>query len=195
MELRLKSTASATSVPRPNIFLGLGSNLGDRFHFLQRALELLDAVPGVNLTQISSIFETEPVGLAEQDSFLNIVAEVATTLSPQDLLTATQRIEAELGRVRRHRWGPRVIDIDILCWNDSIIDDALLQVPHLQLCHRRFVLQPLREIASDFRVPPDGLPVAELLEKCADTSAVQLWRSSLSLPSAKSKDQPCDLST
>lgn len=134
-------------------FLGLGSNLGDRAANLRTAV---DTLPG--LAAVSDVYETEPVGGPEQGPYLNVVVEIATDLSPRELLGVCHRIESAAGRVRDVRWGPRTLDLDIL-WIDGVrIDDADLQIPHPRMWERRFVLEPLAELAPDLveREAPAG---------------------------------------
>jgi len=173
----LKSYASATDSQSRGIFVGLGANIDDRLDFLRRAVGLLAELPAVRLIQTSSLYESEPVGYAGQGNFLNMVAEVETTLSPLQFLRETQHIESKLGRVRQKRWGPRTIDIDILCWNRCLVSERNLRIPHAELPHRKFVLVPFAEIAPDFRVPPQLLQVVELLARTADQSMVELLQS------------------
>ncbi len=145
-------------------YLGLGANVGDREANLREAIALLDAHPGIDVRRLSSVYETEPVGLRDQPRFLNQVAEVAVTLTPEALLEAILSIEAALGRIRRTRWGPRTIDIDILLYGDALVDRPGLRIPHSGLRERAFVLLPLHELAPDL-VLPDGEPLAALLAR------------------------------
>ena len=143
-------------------YLGLGSNLGDRAANLQKALECL-ASAGVQIVRRSSIYETEPQELREQPWFLNQVVEIETTLLPIELLARIRDIERELGRVRAVAKGPRTIDIDILFYEDVIIDTTELQLPHPRLADRRFVLEPLAELAPDLHHPATGRKVSDML--------------------------------
>jgi len=130
-------------------FLGLGSNLGDREAQLRRAVEGLPDVVAV-----SSLYETEPVGgPAGQDPYLNLVVELDTELGPRGLLEVARRLEAEAQRRREVRWGPRTLDVDVLLVGDQVVDDADLVVPHPRMWERRFVVDPLAELAPDL-VPP-----------------------------------------
>jgi 2-amino-4-hydroxy-6-hydroxymethyldihydropteridine diphosphokinase len=139
----------------PHAFLGLGANLGDRLATLQRAVDLLDA-EGVHADASSRIWETDPVGgPAGQPLFLNAVIWVQTDLSPEDLLAACQRVEAALGRVRKVRWGPRTIDVDVLLYDEVTSTDPELTIPHPRIAERLFVLLPLLDIVPD-PVLPDG---------------------------------------
>lgn len=155
------------------VFLGLGSNLGDRQAALEEALSLLER-RGFLVRTRSSVWQTEPVGGVAQDWFLNQVVEGATTLSPEELLEACLDTEREMGRVRLERNGPRLIDVDILLFGDERRDEPGLQIPHPRLHERRFVLEPLFEIAAEVRHPTLGLTVAELRDRCPDTSEVRL---------------------
>jgi 2-amino-4-hydroxy-6-hydroxymethyldihydropteridine diphosphokinase len=157
------------------IFLSLGSNLGDRLGFLRRSLEELGTA-GVQTVRCSSIYETEPLLIREQPKFLNQVCEVVTLLPPEDLLRACLTIEEALGRRRTIPKGPREIDIDILFYQDRIIEKSELMIPHPGLYSRRFVLVPLAEIAPDFVDPRTGMKVRELLQASGDLSEVQLYQ-------------------
>lgn len=147
-------------------FLGLGSNLGDRLNFLQRAVNLLDADRKVDVDVVSSVYETERVGGPEQGRFLNLAARVRTRRSPQRLLRLCHEVEQRLGRVRAERWGPRTIDIDILLWHGRVVATRSLQVPHPRLAERAFALVPLVEVAPGMRMP-DGTSLATLLARLA----------------------------
>ena len=132
-----------------NVFLGLGSNLGQREQNLRNALAELRGLPRTRIQKISSFYDTVPVGCREQNNFLNAAVQLYTALSAPRLLAATQAIEKKLGRVKTFHWGPRLIDIDILAYGGRIIDRTDLQIPHRELPRRRFVLAPLCEIAPD----------------------------------------------
>jgi 2-amino-4-hydroxy-6-hydroxymethyldihydropteridine diphosphokinase len=144
-------------------FVALGANVGDREAAIRRALVALDATPGVRVARCSSLVETEPVGGPPQGRFLNGACEVRTTLPPRRLLDVLLAIERGLGRVRTVRDGPRTIDLDLLLFDDLVIDERDLVVPHPRMAERRFVLEPLAEIAADARDPRTGRTVAELL--------------------------------
>ena len=139
------------------VYVGLGANLGDREATIRAAVV---ALPGV--VSVSSLRETDPVGKTDQPKFLNGVAALDTSLSPRELLDLLLSIERELGRERRERWGPRVIDLDLLLYGDEIVDEPGLNVPHPRLHERRFVLEPLAEIAPGLVIPGRGR-VEELL--------------------------------
>ena len=142
------------------VFLSLGSNLGDREAFLNDALERLEAA-GVRTVRRSSIHETEPQDFRDQPWFLNMAVEVETDLAPLALLGTIQKIEAEMGRQRSIPKGPRTIDIDILFYANLVIATPELEIPHPRLTERRFVLDPLSEIAPDLMHPVTGKTVSE----------------------------------
>jgi len=136
-------------------FLGLGSNQGDRAVVLKDALERLETSGRVRVTKRSSLYETAPVGVTDQPQFLNLVVEVRTVLQPRQLLDLALAVERDLGRIRTRRWGPRTVDIDILLFDRMQIQTPDLTIPHPELTRRRFVLEPLLEIAPDAALP-DG---------------------------------------
>ncbi len=136
-------------------FLGLGSNMGDRLAYLRGAVESLGA-RGVKVVGCSSVYESDAVGGPEgQDKFLNAVIEVDSTLGPYEMLALCADLEAEAGRVRDERWGPRTLDVDILLWDGEPISDDLLEIPHPRMSERGFVMLPLAEIDPDRRVSPE----------------------------------------
>ena len=132
-------------------YIGLGSNLGDREATIRRAAELIGA------ERLSTIIETEPWGYEDQPRFLNAVAEIETPLEPRPLLDHLLDVERRLGRERvGPQWGPRTIDLDLLVYGDGRIDEPGLQVPHPRLAERRFVLEPLAELAPELEIPGSG---------------------------------------
>jgi 2-amino-4-hydroxy-6-hydroxymethyldihydropteridine diphosphokinase len=129
-------------------FLGLGSNIGDRRETLRAAV---DAVP--DLVAVSPVYETEPVGGPEQDSFYNIVVELETERTPRQLLELCRELEAAAGRVRKVRWGPRTLDVDVLLVGDLTVNDDDLTVPHPRMYQRNFVMVPLMDLYPEVQVP------------------------------------------
>jgi 2-amino-4-hydroxy-6-hydroxymethyldihydropteridine diphosphokinase len=137
-------------------FVGIGSNLGDREENLRRAVELLSAEDGIDVTAVSAIRETDPMGPVEQGPFLNGAIRIETDLAPRQLLERLLGIEQSLGRVRAERWGPRTIDLDLLLYDDLYVDEPGLTVPHPRLHERRFALEPLADLAPSLEIPGRG---------------------------------------
>ncbi len=138
-------------------FLGLGSNQGDRLGHLDRAVTLLEG--GGDLASVSPVYETEPVGGPEQGPYLNAVVELMTEDPPRALLERCRALEADAGRVRTVRFGPRTLDADVLLVGDEVVNEPDLTLPHPRLFERRFVLAPLHDLAPEL-VPPDALASA-----------------------------------
>jgi 2-amino-4-hydroxy-6-hydroxymethyldihydropteridine diphosphokinase len=155
------------------VYLGLGSNLGNRARNIYAALRRLRS--HVRLEQISSLYETEPVGVADQPWFLNLVCAGVTDLPAEDLLHAVKRIERELGRREGPRFGPRLIDIDILFYDDLVLTTEQLELPHPRLHERGFVLVPLGELAPNLLHPVLKTSVRELLENAASLESVRRY--------------------
>jgi 2-amino-4-hydroxy-6-hydroxymethyldihydropteridine diphosphokinase len=146
-------------------FVGLGANLARREETLLRAVELLGAEDGVEVVALSRLRETDPVGVEDQPRFLNAAVLLETTLGPRELLDVLLRVERELGRVRDGtRWGPRVIDLDLLVYGTEVVDAPGLRVPHPRLHQRRFALEPLAELDPDLEIPGRG-KVSDLLDR------------------------------
>jgi 2-amino-4-hydroxy-6-hydroxymethyldihydropteridine diphosphokinase len=158
-----------------DIFLLLGSNEGDREANLAQARQAIKASVGT-IVKSSSLYKTAAWGVTEQPEFYNQVIQVTTVLDPAPLLTTILYIEESLGRVRIQKWGPRIIDIDILFYNTTIIESDNLTIPHVGIPHRRFTLVPLHEIAPDFLHPVLKKSIRRLLRECTDTLSVTLVR-------------------
>lgn len=171
------ATSNARPATRDRVFIALGSNLGSRADWLRQAREKLIASATIEMVQASAIYETDPVGKTDQPAFLNQVIEIRTTLTPEDLLTRLLQIEQELGRVRQERWGPRIIDLDLLAYGARLIHTSRLVLPHRELPHRRFVLAPWADIAPEFEVSGLQATVNELLQRCHDQSRVHKLKS------------------
>ncbi len=152
-------------------YISIGSNIGDRLHHLVEAVRALQSHERIEVTKLSSIYETAPVGYTDQADFLNLVVCVATSLDPYELLAACQEIEIGLGRIRDIRWGPRTADLDILLYNNDNIEAEKLIVPHPRMGERAFVLVPLLEIAPALGHPVTGDPFT-----VADDDGVILWK-------------------
>ncbi len=148
------------------VYLSLGSNLGDRQGALLGAIDRL-AAGDFRIRRVSAIYETEPLEVRDQPWFLNLVLEAETELFPRQLLARVQKVEREMGRKRLRAKGPRTIDIDILLYGDSVIETPELVIPHPRLAERRFVLEPLAELAPQLRHPLSRQTIAELLAATA----------------------------
>lgn len=156
------------------VYLGLGTNLGDRAANLETATQRLAAMQELRVLRRSSLYETEPVGVADQPWFLNTVLEAETTLQPKALLRRTRAIEVELGRQPGPRWGPRLIDIDILLYDKRAVHSAELQIPHRQLWNRLFVLVPLAELQPQLE-GPSSQPISARIAELRNAQAVRLF--------------------
>ncbi len=153
-------------------YIGFGSNISDRLSYIQNAIHALSEVEGIALQEISSLYETEPVGYEKQARFLNGVVAIETDLSPHTLLQTLKQIETNIGRQHRTRWGPREIDLDILIYGDICLQTSNLIIPHPEMHLRRFVLVPLAEIAPDVVHPVFNETTQTLLEKLEDDKSV-----------------------
>lgn len=148
-----------------NVYLGLGSNLGDKGENIKEAIKLLDSEEDCRVVRVSSLRNTKPLGYVEQDDFLNAALYMQTILPPNDILSLIASIEKELRRERIVHWGPRTIDVDILLYDDKIIQTAELTIPHIEMANREFVLEPMVEIAPWIRHPVLDKTMDELLKE------------------------------
>jgi 2-amino-4-hydroxy-6-hydroxymethyldihydropteridine diphosphokinase len=156
----------------PTIYLALGSNIGDREANLREAVRLL-AQSAIEISKLSSIYETEPVDYLDQPWFLNAVLEARTELPPAELLATLRHIESQMGSHKPFPKGPRLIDLDILLYGDDTLDTPDLQIPHPRMLQRNFVLAPLAEVAPPLRHPSWPAPAAALLADSSDKSIVR----------------------
>ncbi|TPW08858.1 MAG: 2-amino-4-hydroxy-6-hydroxymethyldihydropteridine diphosphokinase [bacterium] len=146
-------------------FVGLGSNMGDREKSIRAALDQLGRIPGTTLRRVSSLYNSEAEGDASQPGYLNAVAQFETDRPPRQFLWHLFLIEARLGRQRRRRWGPRPIDLDLLAYEQRIMDEPDLILPHPRMLERPFVLVPMEEIDPDFVHPVAGRPIRQILRE------------------------------
>ena len=144
------------------VFIGLGSNLGNRKENIITALQKIGKLPKTAIIKLSSIINTKPVGITNQPDFLNCIVQIKTILDPEQLLLELLKIEREMGRIRKQKWGPRIIDMDILFFNNEIINTQDLTVPHPEILNRKFVLTSMKEIAPQFLHPIEKKTIEEL---------------------------------
>lgn len=157
-----------------NVFLSLGSNMGDKKAYLEKAITSLKNLPQTTLLGVSSFYQTVAWGKTDQDDFINAVCQIDTCLEPHDLLKQCQAIEKRLGRERHEHWGPRTMDIDLLLYGSETIDTADLTVPHPYMTQRAFVLVPLAEIAPDLIFPKTNQTVSSLLSDLVTDDVVKI---------------------
>jgi 2-amino-4-hydroxy-6-hydroxymethyldihydropteridine diphosphokinase len=155
-------------------FLGIGSNIGDAAANCAAAVKRISDVDGVRVLRCSLLYKTQPVGFEEQEWFVNGVVEIRTMLGPRALMNAMQTVEDEMGRKRCEKWGPRIIDIDILLYGQAVIEEEGLIIPHAELHKRRFALVPLNEIAPCAIHPAFGISVGGLVDRLKDKNKVEL---------------------
>jgi len=172
---------SGTGVPEPfrqhSVFIGLGTNVGDRCAYLTAALAALGSL--VTIHQCSSVYETEPLGYGSQPWFLNMVVKATTLHQPQQLLQELKALEQRMGRTPTFRNGPRCIDLDLLLFDDLVLRDHDLTLPHPRIHERKFVLVPMCEIAPDVLHPVFGMTMRQLLASLSSTAQVTVWASTL----------------
>ena len=161
----LKTVSVEIRRGRHMAYIALGSNLGNREAYIKDAVKALNDIRGCQVKQISDLIETEPYGVTDQDNFLNGCLELETLLPPEELLEELNRIESEAGRERKVHWGPRTLDLDIIFYDDLIVQETELCIPHVDMQRRSFVLEPLAQIAPYKRHPVYGKTVKEMLEE------------------------------
>jgi 2-amino-4-hydroxy-6-hydroxymethyldihydropteridine diphosphokinase len=159
-------------------YIGVGSNLGNALKNCQYAVESLSRSKGIEITRFSSFYKTEPVGIENQNLFINAVIEIKTVLSAHNLFQSLQNIEKNMGREREVKGGPRIIDLDLLFYGQEVIQDADLIVPHTEIQKRRFILEPLCEIASYFIHPAFGVSIRGLKDRLSDNKIVEMIKES-----------------
>ncbi|MBI4633936.1 MAG: 2-amino-4-hydroxy-6-hydroxymethyldihydropteridine diphosphokinase [Deltaproteobacteria bacterium] len=155
-------------------FVGIGSNRESPADRCREAIRRIAEIGGVNVLRRSSLYRTEPVGFSDQEWFINAVVEIRTILPAHELLACLRHVEDDMGRLRGTKWGPRVIDLDILFYGQEVIREEDMVIPHPELHKRRFVLVPLNEIASWMIHPAFGVSVGGLMDRLEDGSTVEL---------------------
>ncbi|HRP03132.1 MAG TPA: 2-amino-4-hydroxy-6-hydroxymethyldihydropteridine diphosphokinase [Candidatus Kapabacteria bacterium] len=154
------------------VYLSLGSNIGNKKNFLKSAIHLLQTNKGIDVVSVSSLYFSEPIGYSEQETFINLALKIKTSYEQFELLSIIKQIELSIGRQQRARWHEREIDIDIILYGNIILESTLLNIPHISFRQRRFVLMPLAEIAPLAIDPVTNKNISELLAECADNSQV-----------------------
>ncbi|NTW49510.1 MAG: 2-amino-4-hydroxy-6-hydroxymethyldihydropteridine diphosphokinase [Chlorobiales bacterium] len=156
-----------------DVFIGLGTNIGNRLSNLREAVRALQALPDTTLIAVSSAYETPPIGFSDQDNFYNAVCLIQTALEPEDLFYYLKQIERQLGRPEQYeRWGPRIIDLDILLYGDMIFKTDTISIPHIEMPNRKFVLVPLLELQNPIH-PILRKTIKELVAECKDPSLLK----------------------
>ena len=163
IRLPLKTVSVEIERAKHTVYLALGSNMGGREKYIRDAVNALDEIRGCAVKAVSSLIETPPYGVTDQDDFLNGCLELETLLTPRELLSELNRIEKEAGRERVVRWGPRTLDLDLIFYDDLVVQEKDLCIPHVEMHRRKFVLEPLSQIAPYKRHPVYGKTVTEML--------------------------------
>ncbi|MFO7526836.1 MAG: 2-amino-4-hydroxy-6-hydroxymethyldihydropteridine diphosphokinase [Ignavibacteriaceae bacterium] len=151
------------AVPENIVYIGLGSNKGDRLSYLKNSIAALNEIDSLKILKVSSVYETKPFGMEDQNNFFNAAVKLTTYLDPKSLLKVIKQVEDKLGRSESKKWGPREIDIDILLFNDLIFSDEFISLPHKGIIYRDFVLQPLCELEPGLVHPVLNLKLTEIL--------------------------------
>ncbi|WP_299093018.1 2-amino-4-hydroxy-6-hydroxymethyldihydropteridine diphosphokinase [uncultured Metabacillus sp.] len=157
-------------------YIALGSNMGNREKHLKKAIQTLHFHPSIIVENISSIYETDPIGFTDQDEFLNMVIKINTDLSALELLNVLQDIEKSHNRKREVKWGPRTLDLDILLYNHENIETEQLIVPHPRMHERAFVLIPLSELDKNIRIPSRKESLSTIIDQLQDKEGVRIWK-------------------
>lgn len=161
---------------RVEAYIALGSNMGNREHLLQEAIDLIDAHEHIEVARVSGIYETDPVGYTDQPAFLNMVLAVRTELTPLLLLRQLLAFEQQLGRIRQIRWGPRTIDLDLLLYHNVIMDQEELTLPHPRMMERSFVLVPLNDVMEQSHPLHDQVRAASEAALQDGKEGITLWK-------------------
>lgn len=157
-------------------YIALGSNLGNREEYLAKAIKKIQLHPAIKVVDLSSIYETDPIGYTDQAEFLNMVIKINTDLSAFELLSVLQDIEKRLDRKRELKWGPRTLDLDILLYNHENIEAEQLIIPHERMHERAFVLIPLYELDKDISIPTIEESLLSIIEQLSDIEGVRIWK-------------------
>jgi 2-amino-4-hydroxy-6-hydroxymethyldihydropteridine diphosphokinase len=156
-----------------NVFVGIGSNLGIPTENCEEAIRLLNTLPKIEISDRSNLYESEPVAPLPQNWFINAAVAIKTSLDPESLLEEFFKIENDLGRKRIEKWGPRIIDLDMLVYENYVINSTTLTLPHPEMTKRRFVLLPLSEFAGDYLHPIENKTISDLLKELPENPQVR----------------------
>jgi 2-amino-4-hydroxy-6-hydroxymethyldihydropteridine diphosphokinase len=156
-------------------YLSIGSNIGNRLNNIKKCIKLLNCKK-IIITQVSSVYESSPVSNVKQNNFYNIVAEINTSLLPEKLLNRCQSIENNMGRKHLKKWGPRIIDVDIILFNNKIIHSSKLEIPHPEMLNRKFVILPLLQINPDIIYPVNNQKIKDIYSVLNKSKAFQLQK-------------------
>lgn len=156
-------------------YLSIGTNIGNRLDNLLTVIGYINDINGINIEQISSIYNTKPYGYKQQSDFLNIVSRISTKLNPEDMLEKFQKIENDMGRIKCVHWGPRIIDIDILLYDNINVKKDNLVIPHIYMFKRAFVLIPLKEV---YKNDSGYIEFNRIISECSDKKGVKFFRGS-----------------
>lgn len=173
-ELNQKRDKRYFYIVSTKVILSAGSNAGDSLKHLNDSIALLNQTGGIEILKSSSVYRTDPWGKTDQDVFYNQAFLASCKVEVAELMQIILKVEEKIGRVRVEKWGPRIIDIDIVLFGDSIVNTEQVIVPHLHFRERSFVLKPAAEIAPDFLDPVTGKTIKDLLDLCPDTGSVEL---------------------
>lgn len=160
------------------VYISLGSNMGDRYQFLNFAVNSLNEDQCISVGNYSSVYETTPIGNVDQASFLNMVVKIMTSYTPLQLLNRTQQIQNGTGREYNGHWGPRTLDLDILLYNEENIKMEQLRIPHSRMFERGFVIIPLRELNPNIYFPSIEKSIEQVFNELSDKEGVRLWKNS-----------------
>lgn len=167
------------------VYIGLGSNKGDRLGFLQKSLDLIALIPNTRIEKVSSVYLTRPFGITEQENFFNAAAKLTTGLTPLELFDQLKETEIEAGRLPAEKWGPREIDIDLLFYGDLIFSNDFISLPHKGIIYRDFVLQPLIEIEPELVYPEKNKKLSIILSEIEEKFVIKILPDKLFIPEVK----------
>jgi 2-amino-4-hydroxy-6-hydroxymethyldihydropteridine diphosphokinase len=170
---KLKINQRFNFVKYKNIILSFGSNIGDKIENIKKAYLLLESNQKINIIQRSDFYKSSPIGYMEQDWFVNTAVDIETDYEPEELLKELKRIEEEMGRKKTFKWGPRIIDIDIIFWNDLSLNSRSLNIPHINALQRKFVLVTVLDIDTKYKDPIENKPLKDYLKNLKSSEILE----------------------